>query len=146
MVFRSREGAGRQLADVLKGYRNSGVVALVLPRGGVPVGYQIARGLGVPQDLTVARKLGAPGHTELGIGAIASGGVRVLGGRAIQALNIADEYIERVTPAAQAEMRRRLLRFRDDRQMPDLRDRIGILVDDGRATSVTARAAIESIR
>lgn len=146
MAFRNREDAGRQLAARLRKYSDSDAIVLALARGGVPVGYEIARGLGVPLEVIVARKLGAPGHPEFGIGAVAPGGVRVLDDRAIQALSIDDEYIERTTLDEQTEMQRRLLRFRGDDSLPHLGNRAVILVDDGLATGVTARAAAESIR
>jgi predicted phosphoribosyltransferase len=146
MVFEDRADAGRRLADHVTHLGDEHPVVLALPRGGVVVGYEIARALGAPLNVIVARKLGAPGHEELGIGAVAPGGVRVLYDDAIAALGISSEWIERVTARETDEMERRLRLYRGDRPLPALEDRTVILVDDGLATGVTARAAMESIR
>jgi predicted phosphoribosyltransferase len=106
--FRDREDAGRRLAERLAGYRDEDPVVLALPRGGAPVGYEIARSLGSPLDIFVARKLGAPGREEYGIGAVAQGGVRVLNEGAVQALGIPEDYIERAAEGETAELERRL--------------------------------------
>jgi len=146
MIFRDREDAGLRLAERLAPYRREDPIVLALPRGGVVIGYEVARALHAPLDVIVARKLGAPDQPELGIGAIAPGGVRVLDDTIVRALDIPMEQIERIAAREAGEMERRLHRYRGDRPKPDLRDRTVILVDDGLATGVTARAAVESIR
>ena len=140
--FEDRKDAGRQLAERLARYGDENPIILALPRGGVPVGYEIARALQAPLDIFIARKLGAPGRRELGIGAVAQGGVRVLNERIVQALGVREEYIERVTAKETAEIERRLRLLRGDRPEPEVRGRTVILVDDGLATGVTAWAAI----
>ncbi len=144
--FEDREDAGRQLAGRLAGYGDEDPVVLALPRGGVPVGYEVARSLGAPLDVFIARKLGAPRRPELGIGAVAQGGVRVLNERAVELLKIPEEYIERVTARETAEIERRLHLLRGERPEPEVRGRTAILVDDGLATGVTARAAVEALK
>jgi len=144
--FEDREDAGRRLAERLSRYRDERPVVFALPRGGVPVGYEISRSLGVPLEVLVARKLGAPGQPEFGIGAVAPDGVRVLNEEVVRRLAIPEEYIERITEHETAEVERRLKHFRGDRPEPDVRGRTAILVDDGLATGVTARAAIEALR
>jgi putative phosphoribosyl transferase len=144
--FEDREDAGRQLAERLVRYRDENPMVLALPRGGVPVGYEIARALKAPLDVFIARKLGAPGRRELGIGAVAQGGVRVLNEHTIQALGIPEEYIEQVAAEETAEIERRLRLLRGDRPEPEVRGRTVILVDDGIATGVTAWAAIRALR
>lgn len=144
--FRNREDAGRRLAERLTGYRGESPVVLALPRGGVPVGYEISRSLGAPLDVFLSRKLGAPGREEFGIGAVAQGGVRVLNERAVEALEIPEEYIERTAKEETEEIERRLRLLRGDRSEPEVGGRTAILVDDGLATGVTAQAAIEALR
>src|SRR5919202_6840514 len=135
--FRDREDAGRRLAEQLSGYRDEHPVVFALPRGGVPVGYEISHALGAPLEVCVARKLGAPGQPEFGIGAVAPGGVRIINERAVQALAIPEDYLERISIQESQEVERRLTLFRGDRPYPDLRMRTAILVDDGLATGVT---------
>jgi putative phosphoribosyl transferase len=144
--FRNREDAGRKLAERLSRYRDERPVDFALPRGGVPVAYEISRSLGVPLEVLVARKLGAPGQPEFGIGAVAPDGVRVLNEEVVRRLGIPEEYIERITQRETAEVERRLKLFRGDRPEPDVRGRTAILMDDGLATGVTARPAIEALR
>ena len=146
MVFKDRTEAGRQLADRLRELRKENPIVLALPRGGVPVGYEVARALDAPLDVIIARKLGAPEQPELGIGAIAPGGVRVLNEEAIRMLGLSDAEIDTIASEAEQELARRLRRFRGDRPPPDLRGRTVLLVDDGLATGVTAKAAIRAIR
>lgn len=146
MVFKDRAAAGRRLAVSLQEFRNENPIVLALPRGGVPVGYEVARALNAPLDVLIARKLGAPGQPELGIGAIAPGGVRVLNEEAIDMLGIREAEIEAIAAEEERELARRLRRFRGDRPPPALRERTVILVDDGLATGVTAKAAIRAIR
>ena len=146
--FRDRREAGRVLAAYLAPkYRNrSDVLVLALPRGGVPVGYEVARALVAPLDVFVVRKLGVPGHEEFAMGAIASGGVRVLNEDAVQGLSIPAQVIESVAKREQAELERREREYRGDRLPPDVRDRIVILVDDGLATGATMMAAVKAVR
>jgi putative phosphoribosyl transferase len=144
--FEDREDAGRRLAERLVRYRDERPVVFALPRGGVPVGYEISRSLGAPLDVFVARKLGAPGQPEFGIGAVAPGGVRVLNGNVVERLGIPADYLETVTRKETAEVERRLRHFRGGRPEPEVRGRTVILVDDGLATGVTAQAAVEALR
>ena len=144
--FKNREDAGRRLAKTLSRYREENPVVFALPRGGVPVGYEISRALEVPLDVFVARKLGAPGQPEFGIGAVAPGGVRILNEDVVRRLGIPDDYVERITERETAEVERRLRHFRGERPEPDVGGRTAILVDDGLATGVTARAAIRALR
>ena len=144
--FKDREDAGQRLAERLKDYRDQEPIVLALPRGGVPVGYEISRSLGAPLDVILARKLGAPGQPEFGIGAVAQGGLRVLNERAVRELGIEEEYLERAVAREMAEIERRLRLLRGDRPEPEVQGRTAILVDDGLATGVTARAAIEALR
>ena len=145
--FRNREQAGRMLADRLKHYSNrSDVVVLALPRGGVPVGVEVASALRAPLDVFVVRKLGAPGQPELAMGAIASGGVRVLNDEVVQVLNLTDDAINRVAQTEQQELERRERLYRADGPSPNLTDQVVILVDDGLATGSTMRAAVKAVR
>jgi predicted phosphoribosyltransferase len=145
-IFRDRRDAGRQLADRLLDLREAEPIVLALPRGGVPVGYEIARELEAPLDVFLVRKIGAPGHRELGIGAVAQGGVRIFNESAIQMLGLSWGEIETIVEEETAELERRLRRFRGDRPLPDLTGHTVILVDDGLATGVTALAAIRALR
>ncbi|MBA2442379.1 MAG: phosphoribosyltransferase [Rubrobacter sp.] len=144
--FEDRGDAGRRLAEELARYRDEEPLVLALPRGGVPVGYEISRSLGAPLDVLVARKLGAPEQPELGIGAVAPGGVRVIDDHTVALLGLSEEEIDALAERELAEVERRTRRFREGRPEPELRDRTVILVDDGLATGVTARAAIEAVR
>jgi predicted phosphoribosyltransferase len=147
MLFRDRADAGRQLAEWLSAYAGRpDVVVLALPRGGVPVAYEVARALRAPLDVFQVRKLGLPEHGELAMGAIASGGVRVLNEDLVRTLQISPEEIEAVARDEQAELERREQLYRDTRPAPDLRGKIVILIDDGLATGSTMRAAVEAIR
>lgn len=116
---------------------------LALPRGGVPVGYEVARVLRAPLDVVVARKLGAPGQPELGLGAVAPGDVLVLNEDILPWLDVSEEYLESLERAASVEVERRMRLFRGERPMFEVKDKTAILVDDGIATGVTARAAVE---
>ncbi|HEX2209406.1 MAG TPA: phosphoribosyltransferase [Longimicrobium sp.] len=145
--FRDRTDAGRALAADLSAYAGrDGVLVLALPRGGVPVGYEVARALRAPLDVFIVRKLGVPGHEELAMGAIASGGVRVLNESVVQPLRIPDSIIDQVAAREQAELERRERSYRDGRPAPDVRGRTVILVDDGLATGATMRAAAQALR
>ncbi len=144
--FADRREAGRLLAERLQGYRGRDVVVLALPRGGVPVGYEVARALGAPLDVIVARKLGAPYQPEFGIGAIAEGGGRYVDPVSLRYAGGDDAYLEQVTAREERELARRVERYRGDRPRPDVVGRVVILVDDGVATGGTVRAAIRSLR
>ena len=144
--FADRGDAGRRLAGRLAPYTGERPVVFALPRGGVPVGAEVARSLGAPLEIMVSRKLGAPDQPEFGIGAVAPGDVRVLNERAVKALGIPNDYLERITERESAQVERRLELFRGDRPYPDLDGRTAILVDDGLATGVTARAALRALQ
>jgi putative phosphoribosyl transferase len=146
-AFPNRIEAGRQLAEKLDKYSGrKDVIVLGLPRGGVPVAYEIAKRLRAPLDVFIVRKLGVPGFEELAAGAIASGGVRVLNEDVMRAIPHADEVIEAVTAREAAELERREQIYREGRPPPELRDRTVILVDDGLATGATMRAAVKAAR
>jgi len=145
--FRDRREAGRVLASLLKTYAGrDDVVVLALPRGGVPVAYEVAAALGAPLDVFLVRKLGTPGHRELAMGAIASGGVRVLNADVVRWYGISESAIESVARDEAAELERREHAYRDGRPAPDLTNRIVILVDDGLATGSTMRAGAQAVR
>jgi predicted phosphoribosyltransferase len=146
-LFKDRRDAGRKLAQKLLEYANRGdVVVLALPRGGVPVAFEVAKALHAPLDIFLVRKLGVPGHEELAMGAIASGGVRVLNNSVIQLLRIPDELIDLAAAKEQQELERRERAYRGDRPKPEVRGRTIILVDDGLATGASMRAAIAALR
>jgi len=147
MLYRDRTDAGRQLAAKLQRYAGrDDVIVLALPRGGVPVGYEVAEALGAPLDVFLVRKLGVPGHEELAMGAIASGGVRVINDNAVRYLDLAPEVIDQAAEREGKELERRAHAYRDARPAPDVRGRVVILVDDGLATGSTMRAAVEALR
>ena len=146
-AFRDRTEAGRQLAEKLDKYAGrADVIVLGLPRGGVPVAYEVAKRLHAPLDVFIVRKLGVPGFEELAAGAIASGGARVLNEDVMRAIPYAHEAIEAVTARETAELERREQIYREGRAPPELRGRIVILVDDGLATGATMRAAVKALR
>lgn len=145
MPFLDRADAGRKLAGALERFRSRNPVVLALPRGGVPVGLEVARALGAPLDVIDARKLGAPGHEELAVGAIAPGAVyvdRLL----VRRLGVSAAYLEQITTAEGRELERRERLYRSGRAPLDVEGRVVILVDDGLATGATARAAVASLR
>jgi putative phosphoribosyl transferase len=145
--FRDRRAAGEALGQRLQQYANrTDVVVLGLPRGGVPVAFEVARALAAPLDVSVVRKLGVPRREELAMGAIAAGDVRVLNQDVVRGLGIQPEVIERAVHEESLELRRRESLYRRGRQPLDLSGRVVILVDDGLATGSTMRAAIESAR
>ena len=145
--FADRRDAGRELARELRHYRDrSDVVVLALPRGGVPVAVEIAEALGAPLDVFLVRKLGMPGHPEFAIGAIASGGVRVLNDDVVRWYGISEQIVETLAAQEQAELERRERAYRGARPLSDLRDRTVILVDDGLATGASMRAAVQAVR
>jgi putative phosphoribosyl transferase len=146
-IFPDRAEAGRRLAEQLQQYAGrEDVIVLGLPRGGVPVAFEVARNLGVPLDVFIVRKLGVPGFEELAAGAIASGGVRVLNDDVVRVLPNAEETIASITAREILEIERREQIYRDGRPAPELRDRVVILVDDGLATGATMRAAVKALR
>ena len=146
-IFQDRTDAGRQLAEKLLGYAGrDDVIVLALPRGGVPVAFEVAQRVRVPLDVCVVRKLGVPGHEELAMGAIASGGVRVLNEDVLYVLPDAQSIVEMVTAIEREELKRRERDYRSDRPAPEVRGRTVILVDDGLATGATMRAAAAALR
>ncbi len=147
ILYRDRLEAGRILATKLTAYADrKDVVVLALPRGGVPVAFEVAKALQAPLDVFVVRKLGVPGHEELAMGAIATGGMYVVNEHVVHMLAIPDSVIEEVAEREQKELERREQLYRDDLPPPDVRDRTIILVDDGLATGSTMRAAIAALR
>jgi putative phosphoribosyl transferase len=145
--FHDRFEAGRLLATKLVAYaRRSDVLVLALPRGGVPVAFEVAKALHAPLDVFLVRKLGVPGHDELAMGAIASGGVIVRNDEVIAASGVASHEFEKVLAREQQEMRRRAHLYRGDRRFPELHGRTAILVDDGLATGASMWAAVVALR
>ena len=145
--FRDRVEAGRMLATTLQEYANrDDVVVLALPRGGVPVGFEVAKALHAPLDVFVVRKLGLPGQEELAMGAIASGGVRVLNRDLLRALHIPEEVVGQITQGEQRELERREREYRDERSPIDVRGKTVILVDDGLATGSSMRVAVLALK
>jgi predicted phosphoribosyltransferase len=147
MRFRNRTEAGRLLARELEQYAGRDhVVVLALPRGGVPVGHEVAKALGAPFDVFVVRKLGVPGHRELAMGAIATGGLIVLDHELVRKLGIPEEMTLRAIANELRELERREAAYRGDREPPQLEGKTVILVDDGLATGATMRAAALAVR
>jgi putative phosphoribosyl transferase len=147
VYFRDRTEAGQVLAQSLQTYKNRpDVLVMGLPRGGVPVAYEVARELNVPLDVFVVRKLGVPGHEELGMGAIATGDVRILHEGIIRDLGISPQTIEIVTENERRELRRRENLYRGDRPPPRIRNQVIVVVDDGLATGSTMKAAVAALR
>ena len=145
--YQDRHDAGRRLAVELHAYANRpDVIVLALPRGGVPVGFEVAAALGAPLDVFVVRKLGVPWEEEVAMGAIASGGVRVLDSDLIRAARVSEAEVERVTAIERAELARRERQYRGERPFPDLSGKTVILIDDGLATGSTMRAAVAALR
>src|SRR5438094_3024341 len=142
MRFRDRTEAGRALADLLRRYAGrDDVIVLALPRGGVPVAYEVAKALEAPLDVFVVRRLGVPGHRELAMGAIASGGVLVVDEGLTRALGIGEDELEGVIEVERRELERRESAYRDGRARPEVEGRTVILCDDGLATGATMPAA-----
>jgi putative phosphoribosyl transferase len=144
--FRDRRDAGRQLARALKFPPGAAIQVLALPRGGVPVAYEVALALDAPLDVFVVRKLGVPGHEELAMGAIAEGGFRVLNRDVIEGLGITTATVDRVAAAETLELARRERLYRDGGPAPELRNRTVLLLDDGLATGSTMAAAVAGVR
>jgi predicted phosphoribosyltransferase len=147
VAFRDRREAGRRLADKLTAYAHRpNLIVLALPRGGTPVAYEVARMLGAPLDIFVVRKIGLPGQEELALGAVATGGVRVLNGEIIAALDVPPRIVDEVTAREAQELARRERLYRGDRPPPELRGKTVIVVDDGLATGASMFAAIQALR
>ena len=147
MEFADRMQAGRLLATKLEEYANRpDVVVLALPRGGVPVAYEVAQALNAPLDVFLVRKLGLPGHEEFAMGAIASGGVRVMNKYVVQSLGISDRVIDEIAAKEQRELERRERLYRSSDEPLDLGGRTVIVVDDGLATGSTMTAAVDAIK
>ena len=145
--FRNRREAGRLLAAKLTAYaKRPDVIVLALPRGGVPVAYEVAQALEAPLDVFLVRKLGMPGHEEYALGAIATGGVRVINQDLVQALRLPPATIEAIAAREQQELERRERVYRGDHPPPDVRGRTVILVDDGLATGATMHAGVKALR
>ena len=146
-LFKNRKDAGRKLAEQLGEYRNrDDVIVLALPRGGVPVAAEVADALHVPMDVFIVRKLGVPGHEELALGAIASGGIRVLNQEVIKELHISQQSIESLATREREELIRRQQEYRGNRPEPDIQGKTVILVDDGLATGASMYAAVLALR
>jgi len=146
-VFLNRTHAGQLLADALAKYADrDDVIVLALPRGGVPVAYEVAKKLHASLDVFIVRKLGLPEHPELAMGAIATGGVRVLNEEVVQGLGISPFTIDAVAAQEQKELARRELAYRGHHHAPGIRGKIVILIDDGIATGSTMRAAVKALR
>ena len=146
-LFKDRRDAGRKLAEKLTAYADRpDVIVLALPRGGVPVAYEVSMALNAPMDIFLVRKLGLPGHEELAIGAIASWGIRVLNEEIIRTLGVDRNIINMVARQEQQELERREQKYRGDRPPIDIMDKTVILVDDGLATGASMRAAVAGLR
>lgn len=146
-AFQDRREAGRRLAQRLDAYVGKpDVIVLALPRGGVPVAYEVATRLGAPLDVLVVRKLGVPGHSELAMGAIASGGIRVVDERIVGMLGISREAFDRIERAERLELDRREQTFRAGRAPLDVAGKTAIIIDDGLATGASMAAAIDAMR
>ena len=145
-LFENRQDAGQKLAARLMPYQREDCIVLALPRGGVPVGYEVSDSLGKPLDVLVVRKVGMPGHEELAIGAVGPEGVVVWNHELLAHFRLRAEDLQPVVEREKTELARRLAAFRGDRPYPDLRDKTVIIVDDGLATGASARAAILAVK
>ena len=145
MIFKDRRDAGRMLAEHLMGYRHNSIV-LAIPRGGVPVGYEVSRRLGVPLDLIIPRKLPIPSDPEAGFGAVAPDGTVVLNERLVAYLGLSVKDIEAIVADVLKEVRRRIREYRGDKPLPDLKGKNAIIVDDGLASGYTMIAAVRAVR
>lgn len=147
LPFKNRIEAGRLLAEELKSYANrTDVLILALPRGGLPVAFEVAQALGAPLDLMLVRKLGVPGQEELAMGAIATGGIKVLSQELVKSLNISAAALEAVISKEKRELERREHVYRGNRPVPEVGNRCVILIDDGLATGATMKAAVLALR
>jgi len=145
-LFRDRSEAGAVLAELLQPLAPEHPIVLALPRGGVPVGYEIARALGAPLDILLVRKIGAPRDPELGIGAVAEDGVRIVDPGTVEALGLSERDVARAVARAEAELAQRSARHRHGAAPPEVRGRTVIVADDGLATGGTATAAVLALR
>lgn len=145
-LFRDRRDAGRQLAQRLQNYLDEDVVVIGLPRGGVEVAFEIARSLNAPLDVIVSRKLGAPDQPELGIGAVAQGGIMLMDEYLVGRLGVGEHEIQAIVEREREEMRRRAIEYRGSENLPEMKGKTVVIVDDGLATGVTSRAAILAAR
>ena len=147
LPFQDRAEAGRVLSEKLRDYKgSSAAILLALPRGGVPVGFEVARQLGIPLDIFIVRKLGVPGQEELAFGAVASGGVRVLNDEVVRAVGLPQYMIDKIASIEEHELARRELAYRSGAEATHLGGRVAILVDDGLATGATMLAAVRAVR
>jgi putative phosphoribosyl transferase len=146
LLFRDRRDAGRHLARKLRAYADSDAVVLALPRGGVPVGYEVATALGLPLDVFIVRKLGLPGHEELAMGAIASGGASVMNPAVLARFRVPERAIEEVVAREREELQRREAAYRGGHPPVEVAGRTAILVDDGLATGSSMQAAVLALR
>lgn len=146
MIFENRQEAGKKLALELLRYREENPIILALPRGGVPIGYEVAKVLHAPLDVLVVRKIGLSGNKEFGVGAIAEGGVKVFDQTSIESLGINTDIVSDTVELEEKELERRVEKYRGGRNLPSMQGKTVILVDDGMATGVTARVAIESVK
>lgn len=146
MVFKDRREAGEKLAGKLLRYRKENSFVLAVPRGGVPVGFEVAKVLQCPLNVLVVRKIGLSGNREFGIGAIAEGGVQVLDNTTIKALDIGEKELVDIIDLEERELKRRIKIYQDDTLLPNLAGKTAILVDDGIATGITAKAGIEAVK
>jgi predicted phosphoribosyltransferase len=144
--FKNREEAGRAVANRLTHYAGRDAVVLALPRGGVPIGFEVAKRLKVPLDIFLVRKLGMPGHKEFAIGAIASGGVFLLNDRLVEQINLSGEVIGQIVEEEREELERRERVYRSSRHAVSMTGRIVILTDDGLATGLSMKAAVQAVR
>lgn len=146
-LFANRTSAGRELAEALDGYQDrENVIVYGLPRGGVPVAFEVATALQAPLDVLIVRKLGVPGHPELAMGALASRGAKVINDSVVRQLGIPDDDIDRITEQQRQEVEERERRFRGDIEVPDPKGAVAIVIDDGMATGSTMRASIQALR
>jgi len=145
-LFKDRYDAGRKLSTALQTYRADDAIVHALPRGGVPVAYEVSKNLNIPMDIFIVRKIGVPEQEELAMGAIASGGVRVLNQNVIKILNIPDDVIEDAALKERDELNRREKIYRNNRSFPSVVNKTAILIDDGLATGASMRAAVKALR
>jgi len=146
IMFEDRVEAGRKLAKRLVQYKGKDAIVLAIPRGGVSVGYEVAKELGAALDVIIPHKIGAPGNPELAIGAVTQDGTLMLNSQLIEYLQVSENYIQSEAERQRKEIERRMAKYRGNKEYPRLKGRIAILVDDGVATGATLRAAIASIR
>lgn len=145
--YADRKDAGKHLVNALSSLQNhSNLVVLALPRGGVPVAFEVAAALHAPLDVFIVRKLGVPGHSELAMGAIAQGGITIFNEEIVSSLNVTEDEIERVIAHENAELKRRALKYRGQRPFPDLQGKTVIIVDDGIATGASMKVAIQAVK